>query len=105
MSFESTVSYSGQQMTTSLNGQLRIEQGRGRFVVYDSTTGEQRSVQDVDGFHIFNSGQERSRVDVLGLTTIRADGTYANRVGQASDDFRDGIWTADPNEDLRSLGI
>jgi hypothetical protein len=52
---------------------------------------------------IYSSGNERTRLDELGLTTIRSDGTYANRVGQAGSDDRDGIWTAKPTQDLNTL--
>ena len=95
----------GNNLTGSLNGRIILDEGRGRFVTTDGL-GVERTVQDVDGIHVFDpDGNERSRIDTLGLTTIRSNGTYANRVGQAGSDGRDGIWTAKPSVDLRNEGI
>lgn len=84
MSFESTVSYSGQNVSSTLDGSVAIEQGRGRVVIY-------------------NGGKPRSILDEVGLTTVRTDGTYAVRAGQARDDLRDGVWVAKPGQDLSNL--
>lgn len=84
MSFESTVSYSGQNINSTLDGSVAIEQGRGRAVIY-------------------NEGLPRTVLDVLGLTTIRTDGTYAVRAGQDAETLSDGVWVAKPSEDLREL--
>lgn len=75
----------GNNLTGSLNGRIILDEGRGRISVTEQ------------------SGQERTRLDLLGLTTIRSDNTYANRVGQAADDLRDGVWSAEPGEDLADL--
>lgn len=75
----------GNAITGSLNGRIQLDEGRGKI-----------SITEQDG-------QERTRLDLLGLTTIRTDGTYANRVGQAAEDFRDGIWSAKNGEDLAEL--
>lgn len=73
-----------QRIVGSLNGRIALDEGRGMISITEQ------------------SGQERTRIDLLGLTTIRSNGTYANRVGQAKNDLRDGIWTAQPNVDLRN---
>lgn len=105
MAIVKNISLTGQGGFSTLAGDIRLEEARGRLVVYDPSSGQQRSVQDIGGFHVFNDGVERTKLDVLGLTTVRQDGTYANRVGQARDDGRDGIWTAKPGIDLRNEGI
>jgi len=98
------VSYTGQTNTSTFDGKIQLDEVRGRFVV-SNQDGEEVTVQDVNGFHIFNDEQERTRLDTLGLTTIREDGTYATRVGQASSDNRDGMWNIKPGIDLRDKGI
>lgn len=71
----------------TLSGSITLEEATSRLVVRDG------------------AGQERTIVDILGLTTIRANGEYSNRVGQARDDNRDGVWVAKVGEDLRDEGI
>ena len=105
MAIVKEITTSGQNNISTLTGSIRLEEGRGRLVVYDPVNGQERSVQDVNGFHVFNNGVERSRLDELGLTTIRSNGEYSNRVGQAESDNRDGIWVAKPGIDLRDQGI
>lgn len=105
MAIQTRKTYSGSNMISTLGGQIRLEEAAGRLVVYDPISGDVRSVQDLTGFHVFNGGTERTRLDDQGLTTIRQNGTFANRVGQASDNNRDGIWAAKPGIDLRDKGI
>lgn len=87
MSIIVNISQPGNRLTGSLNGRIIQDEGRGVISITEQ------------------SGQERTRLDLLGLTTIRTNGEYANRVGQARDDNRDGIWTAAPGEDLLDLGV
>lgn len=70
MAIEKTVSYTGQQSVSTLGGQIRIEEGRGRMVVYDSDTQTELTVLDRTGF-LFNDGTDR-RIKL---------GSYASRVG------------------------
>lgn len=84
MAFEEKITQPSQGSISTLNGRIVLDQARGAFSITEQ------------------SGQERTRIDLLGLTTIRSNGTYANRVGQAKNDLRDGIWTAQPNVDLRN---
>lgn len=103
-----------------ISGDVRSVQDLTGFHVYNNNTevtrmdnlgthvyndGSLVSRLDNLGLHVYNDGEERSRLDPQGLTTIRSDGTYANRVGQASDNNRDGIWAAKPGIDLRDKGI
>lgn len=83
MPFVEKITQPTQGLTGSLNGRILLDEGRGKISITEA------------------SGQERTRLDLLGLTTIRSNGTYANRVGQAANDLRDGIWTAEPSADLR----
>lgn len=85
MAIITTIKQPGQGLTGSLNGRIVLDQGRGKISITET------------------NGQERTRLDLLGLTTIRSDGTGANRVGQAATDLRDGIWTAKSGEDLFEL--
>lgn len=87
MNLVETITTPGQGLTGSLNGRIVLDEGRGKISITEQ------------------SGQERTRLDLLGLTTIRSDGTYSNRVGQARDDLRDGIWTLKAPLDLRDDGI
>lgn len=86
--YSENISIGGSRRISTLSGDIRLEQNKGRLAVYDTGT-----------------SQERTIVDIRGLTTIRSDGTYAGRYGQASNDNRDGAWVAAPNIDLRDLGI
>lgn len=95
----------GNALIGSLSGRIVLDEGRGRIVVTEKS-GIEKAVQDISGFHFFDDNKvERSRLGELGLTTIRDDGTHANRVGQAQSDKRDGIWSAKPGVDLRDEGI
>lgn len=85
MTIIKTSTTAGNGLTSSLNGRILLDEGRGKI-----------SITEI-------GGQERTRLDLLGLTTIRSDGTYANRVGQAGNGLRDGIWTAKPTKDLKVL--
>lgn len=85
MAIVTKITQPGNNLTGSLNGRIVLDEGRGKISITEQ------------------NGQERSRIDLLGLTTIRSDGSYANRVGQAGQDGRDGMWTADPDKDLQDL--
>lgn len=85
MAIITKITQPGNNLTGSLDGRIVLDEGRGRISITEQ------------------SGQERSRLDLLGLTTIRTNGTYANRVGQAAEDLRDGVWTADTGENLEDL--
>lgn len=84
MNLVENITIPSQGLTGSLNGRILFDEGRGKISITET------------------SGQERTRLDLLGLTTIRSNGTYSNRVGQAANNLRDGIWTAEPTVDLRN---
>lgn len=85
MNIIENISTPSQGLTGSLNGRIVLDEGRGKISITEQ------------------SGQERSRLDLLGLTTIRTDATYSGRFGQAKTDFRDGAWVAKSGEDLKII--
>lgn len=87
MTIVTKITQPGNNLTGSLNGRIVLDEGRGKISITEQ------------------SGQERTRIDLLGLTTIRSDGTFAIRTGQAADDNRDGNWVAKPDIDLRDEGV
>lgn len=70
MSYETLVSYTGQKSFSTLGGQIRIEEGRGRLVVFDPETQVELTTLDRTGF-LFSDGTDR-RIKL---------GSYALRVG------------------------
>ena len=58
MAFNSTVSYSGQNIISTLGGTIRIEEGRGRMVIQDSQTLVELVNIDRTGF-LFSDGIDR----------------------------------------------
>lgn len=105
--YSERISIGGERRLSTLSGDIRLEQNRGRLAIYDPITGELRNVQDVDGTHIYDEqGREMTRLDTLGLTTIEPDtGIERNRLGIARSDSRTGNWVTKPGVDLRSKGI
>lgn len=70
MALVKEVSYGGQGSTSTLNGQIRIDEGRGRMVVFDNSTNVDLVTIDRTGF-LFSDGSNR-RIKI---------GSYAARVG------------------------
>lgn len=70
MAIIKTVKYRGQSSTSTLSGDIRLEEGRGRMVVYDPTTQTELTTLDRTGF-LFSDGTDR-RIKL---------GSYASRVG------------------------
>lgn len=83
MAIVKTVSYTGQQSVSTLGGQIRLEEGRGRLVVYDSATQTELTTLDRTGF-LFNDGTD-NRIKL---------GSYATRVG---------LWISKPGNDVLEL--
>lgn len=83
MALEKIVSYTGQKSVSTLGGQISIQEGRGRMVVYDSTTQQELTVVDRTGF-LFSDGTDR-RIKL---------GSYAARVG---------LWISKPGNDVITL--
>lgn len=103
MAIVTETSFEGQKNVSSLDGTISLDEARANLTIYNKSDGLPLNIFNSTGIHIFDSGKERTRLDILGLTTIRSNGEYANRVGQAGDDGRDGIWTAKDTEDLSTL--
>lgn len=77
------ITTSGQNSISTLSGSIRLEEGRGRLVVYDSQTGIELTTLDRTGF-LFSDGTDR-RIKI---------GSFALRVG---------IWVSKPGEDVIDL--
>lgn len=61
----------GNNLTGSLSGRLVLDEGRGRFVVTDQS-GNERTVQDLDGFHLTDGNVE---TNITPSKIIQNDGT------------------------------
>ena len=75
-----TIKYLGQKQVSTLGGEIKIEEGRGRMVVYDGD--RELTVVDRDGF-TFDDGTVR-RV----------------RLGNSPARDRVNLWISRPNEDV-----
>lgn len=105
--YQERVSYTGSSSTSTLGGQIRLNEGDGTLTVRDPSTSQIVSLVDRSGFKVFDIlGREMTRLDILGLTTIEpATGDFKNRVGITESDGRTIISTAKPGIDLRDLGV
>lgn len=83
MAIVKSVSYRGQNSVSTLGGQIRLEEGQGRLVVYDPVNQNELTVLDRTGF-LFSDGADR-RIKL---------GSYASRVG---------LWISKPGEDVIDL--
>lgn len=85
MSFDSETSYSGQDITATANGIIRLEEGRGRLVVQKDTV--EVLVVNENGVLQNDSANDRVR---LGKRSMGDSGLFVSRVGvnvdTASDD-------------------
>lgn len=70
MAFESSVSYSGQNIISTLGGVIRIEEGRGRMVIQDS--GSLVELVNIDRTGLLFSDGTNPRIKL---------GSFATRVG------------------------
>lgn len=82
MAYIENVAYQGQQSTSTLAGDIRLEQGRGRLVIYDPILQTELNVVDRTGY-LFSDGVNR-RI----------------KIGSAPTDGRVGIWTSKPGVDV-----
>lgn len=80
---EAVISHSGSASISTLGGEIRIEEGRGRLVIYDPITQQELTVVDRTGF-LFSDATDR-RIKI---------GSYALRVG---------IWQSQEGEDVIDL--
>lgn len=77
------ITQSGGRTTSSLSGRLVFDETRGRISVTEQ------------------AGQERTRLDILGLTTIRSNNEISARYGEIESTGESVAIVALPNEDLR----
>ena len=87
MALDKNVSYTGQKNVSTFNGKIRIDDIRGFVGIADE------------------NNVVRSRLDLLGLTTVDPDGTERLRAGIARSDGRSGFWDTKPGIDLRDEGL
>lgn len=87
MNIVTTITVPSQGLTGSLSGRLQINEGLGRLSISDT------------------SGRERTRLDVLGLTTSDIDGTERLRAGISRSTGETILAITDPGDDLRDDGI
>lgn len=85
--FVETVAFSGARRVGTLNGKIALEQNTGRLVVRDI------------------ANQERTIVDLEGLSVNDTDGRRQVKTGIAHSDGRAGNWVAKPGVDLKDRGI
>lgn len=82
MAYIKNIKYKGQKSTSTLSGDIRLEEGNGRLVVYNPNTGVEATVVDINGFRINDiNGNELTRLANDGLTTLQSDGVRRIRIG------------------------
>lgn len=87
MTIIKTSTTAGNGLTSSLNGRILLDEGRGRITVTEQ------------------NGQERSAMAIDGFTVTRGDNTRYGKLGQADSDGREILAIAKPGIDLRDRGI
>lgn len=87
MNIVTSITVPSQGLTGSLNGRLQINEGTGRISISDTL------------------GRERTRLDILGLTTSDTDGTERLRAGITRSTGETILAITDPGDDLRNDGI
>ena len=103
MSFESSISYSGQKTISTIGGQIRIEEGRGRMVIYDPNTQEERQVHTINGSRYNDeNGVELTRVDTDGIT-VSDDNEHRARFGRNPQGTRVNAWVTPDGTDVLDL--
>lgn len=101
MAYIKTVKYKGQKSTSTLSGDIRLEEGNGRLVVYNPSTGSETTIVDINGFRINDSsGNELTKLDTEGLTISQNDGIKIVRVGIDPATGDRGFYLTPPDEDV-----
>lgn len=81
------ITHKGQRSTSTLGGEIRIEEGRGRLVIYDALTQREINVVDRTGYTFSDDDERRIKI------------------GNAPDDGRIGQWiTKDGKDVIQELG-
>jgi len=96
--------YAGQNTLSTLNGEIKIEEGRGRMVIRDPDTQNEIQVHDRQGSHYNDDlGREMTLVDTRGINTIDpVTGTYRGRWGIATTDNRPFGGFSKTGKDIRT---
>lgn len=76
------IRYKGQSSVSTLGGQIKLEQNRGRLVVYDPETQRELNVVDRQGYTFSDATVRRIRI------------------GSSPNDDRVGIWVSKPTIDV-----
>lgn len=99
------IKYSGQKTVSTLNGEIKIEEGRGRMVIRDPETQNEIQVHDRQGSHYNDDqGREMTLVDTRGINTIDpSDGVYRGRWGIVETDSRPFGGFSKEGLDIRTL--
>lgn len=87
MNLVTEVTHSGEASTSTLAGDVRLEQGKGRLVVYDPITETQLQVLDIDGLKTYNGADGKEIVRVGRLP----DGTYGFAVARNGHDISEAF--------------
>lgn len=85
MAIITSVTQPGGKTTSTLSGRIVFDESRGKIAITD------------------NDANERTRLDVLGLTTLRANGHYSARYGTIESTGESVAIIALPNEDLKPI--
>jgi len=96
--------YSGQNTVSTLNGEIKIEEGRGRMVIRDPDTQNEIQVHDRQGSHYNDDqGREMTLVDTRGINTIDpATNLYRGRFGISTTDNRPFSGFSKAGKDIRT---
>lgn len=82
MAIETTIKYSSAESVSTLSGDIRLEQSKGRLVIYDTIT--QRELVEIDRTGFLFSDANNRRI----------------KIGSAPDDGRVGNWISKPGTDV-----
>jgi hypothetical protein len=80
---DAVITHSGSSSFSTLGGEIRIEEGRGRMVIYDPNNQQELVVVDRTGFLFSDSTDRRIKI-----------GSFATRVG---------LWVSKDGEDVIDL--
>ena len=76
MAYQETIRTPGQGIVSTLGGQIQIEEGLGRMVIYDSQTGQEINIVDRTGYYL-TDGTVSTKINPGNI--IQNDGTN-NRI-------------------------
>ena len=82
MAIETTIKHNGAKATSTLSGDIRLEEAKGRLVIYDPTNGNELVNINRTGFLFADSDERRIKI------------------GAAPDDGRVGFWQTPNGKDV-----